>query len=277
MKMDGFERKFRLDQSFALVTGGAGLLGVQHAHALLEIGAHVVIADLSSDNIEKVKDSFKGTKCTFELLDVSNEDSVESLLKNLKKKNINIDILINNAAIDPKVGKNINSKTNKNRLENFSVLEWDKQINVGLKGAFLCSKVFGTSMANQKGGVILNIASDLSIISPDQRIYRSDGLEEEQQNVKPITYSVIKSGMIGLTKYLATYWANKNVRCNALSPGGIFNEQDAKFVSKVSELIPMGRMANRDEYKNAIQFLCSKASSYMTGHNLVMDGGRTIW
>ena len=275
--MDEFQKKYRLDNSFALITGGAGLLGVQHAKALLEIGAHVVIADLSEENIEKLKDPFKGYKCSFELLDVSNEESVKTLFNNLNKKNIIIDILINNAAIDPKVGKKIDPTSNQSRLENFSVLEWDKQMDVGLKGAFLCSKVFGSNMANQKGGVILNIASDLAVIAPDQRLYRREGVDDNQQNVKPITYSVIKSGMIGLTKYLATYWADKNVRCNALSPGGVFNQQDSNFVSKVSKLIPMGRMAYPNEYKSAIQFLCSNASSYMNGHNLVIDGGRTIW
>ena len=121
------------------------------------------------------------------------------------------------------------------------------------------------------------ISSDLGLIAPDQRIYRKSNLAEHQQSVKPITYSVIKSGLIGLTKYISTYWSDKNVRCNALSPGGVFNDQPAEFVEKISELIPLGRMANRDEYRAAIQFLCSEASSYMNGHNLVMDGGRSIW
>jgi len=276
--MSELTRRFRLDNSHALITGGAGLLGIQHAKSLLDVGANVVIADISKENINKIRGSFNGCKCSFELLDVSDENSVQDLFKRLINKNINIDILINNAAIDPKVGKSISSSINKSRLENFPLSEWDRQINVGLKGAFLCSKIFGTHMANiLKGGVILNIASDLSIISPDQRLYRQKNIGEKEQNVKPVTYSVIKSGIVGLTKYLATYWADSNVRCNALSPGGIYNNQDPNFVSRVSELIPLGRMANLDEYQNAIQFLCSPASSYMTGHNLVIDGGRTIW
>ena len=271
-------KRYRVDNSYALITGGAGLLGVQHAHALLDIGAHVVIADISFKNIENIKEQFHGLNCSFEILDVSCENSVLNLLKVLKNKNIDIDILINNAAIDPKVGNSISTSTNQSRLENFPLDEWDNQINVGLKGAFLCSKIFGTNMAhNLKGGVILNVASDLAIISPDQRLYRQEGLDEFEQNVKPITYSVIKNGLIGLTKYLATYWADKNVRCNAISPGGIYNNQDSNFVTRVSELIPLGRMAFPYEYQNAIQFLCSPASSYMNGHNLVIDGGRTIW
>ena len=127
------------------------------------------------------------------------------------------------------------------------------------------------------GGVILNIASDLSIIAPDQRLYRKPEISEEEQSVKPVTYSVIKTALIGLTKYIATYWAEKNVRCNALSPGGVYNNQDVEFVDALSKLIPLKRMANVNEYKSAIQFLCSDASSYMTGFNLVMDGGRHIW
>lgn len=151
-----------------------------------------------------------------------------------------------------------------------------RQLDVGLKGAFICSKVFGSEMAKQGKGVIINIASDLSIIAPDQRIYKSDN-SIESQNVKPITYSVIKSGLIGMTKYLATYWSESNVRVNALSPGGVYENQNSEFVDRLTKLIPLGRMASPDEYKSAIQFLCSDASSYMTGQNLVIDGGRSVW
>jgi NAD(P)-dependent dehydrogenase (short-subunit alcohol dehydrogenase family) len=131
-------------------------------------------------------------------------------------------------------------------------------------------------MASKHGGVILNIASDLSVIAPDQRLYEQEGVDALMQPVKPVTYSVIKTGLIGLTRYLASYWANKNIRVNALSPGGVFNNHDIEFVKKLSKLIPLGRMAHRDEYKGAIQFLCSDASSYMTGQNLILDGGRSI-
>jgi len=127
------------------------------------------------------------------------------------------------------------------------------------------------------GGVVLNIASDLSVIAPDQRLYRRKGLPEDRQPVKPVTYSVIKAGLVGLTRYLSTYWAAQKVRVNALSPGGVFNGQDDEFVTKISNLIPMGRMANVDEYRSAVQFLCSDASSYMTGQNIVIDGGRSVW
>ena len=154
---------------------------------------------------------------------------------------------------------------------------WNQDIAVGLTGAFLCARTFGEIMAKQGKGVILNIASDLALISPDQRLYRKSGLPDQAQFVKPITYSVVKSGLIGLTRYLATYWADCGVRCNALSPGGIHVDQEEDFVQRLSQLIPMGRMASKDEYKAAVAFLVSDASSYMNGANLVMDGGRTVW
>ena len=185
-----------------------------------------------------------------------------------------IDILINNAAIDPKVQKDGVVETS--RLENFSLYDWDFQLKVGLTGAMLCSQIFGQVMAKKGEGVILNIASDLSVFAPDQRLYKKDGLSPDQQPVKPVTYSVIKHGLIGLTKYLATYWADQGVRCNALSPGGVFNGQGDDFVQKLTQLIPMNRMATKDEYRGAVQFLCSDASSYMNGQNIVMDGGRSV-
>ncbi len=188
-----------------------------------------------------------------------------------------VDILVNNAAIDPKM-KGGAGMVESSRLENFPLEQWNVQVAVGLTGAFLCSQAFGTQMAQDgKGGVILNIASDLSVFSPDQRLYRKADLPDDMQPVKPVTYSVIKTGLIGLTRYLATYWAECGVRANALSPGGVFNGQDEVFLQKLSALIPLGRMAQRNEYRCAVQFLCSDASSYMNGQNIVMDGGRSAW
>jgi NAD(P)-dependent dehydrogenase (short-subunit alcohol dehydrogenase family) len=220
---------------------------------------------LSSDNKDRL---------FFKIMDVTKGDNIQDVANELKNDGHNVDILINNAAIDPKVQED--SMVETSRLENFLLDDWDFQLKVGLTGAMLCSQIFGLDMAKRGNGVILNIASDLSTFAPDQRLYKKDGLSPDQQPVKPVTYSVIKHGLIGLTKYLATYWADRGVRCNALSPGGVFNGQGDEFVQKLTQLIPMNRMASKDEYRGAIQFLCSDASAYMNGQNIVMDGGRSV-
>ena len=273
--------KFNLEKNTALITGGVGLLGIHHAKALLESGARVVITDIDESKLNSCKEDllkdFNESKVFFEVMNVTNENSIFNTLNKLTNMRLHIDILINNAAIDPKVQEGDNKLEN-SRLENFDLNDWNHQLSVGLTGAFLCSKIFGQKMANSnKSGVILNIASDLSVISPDQRLYKKNGYSKEMQPVKPITYSVIKSGLIGLTMYLSTYWSEQGVRCNALSPGGIKTNQSEEFVEKLSKLIPMSRMAEKDEYKSAIQFLCSDASSYMNGQNIIMDGGRSVW
>jgi NAD(P)-dependent dehydrogenase (short-subunit alcohol dehydrogenase family) len=271
--------KFNLEGEIALITGASGLLGVEHAKALLEVGATVVLTDIDKINLSKVCDDlikiFGESRVVYRKMDVTNEKNIKAVASELAAKNFNIGILINNAAIDPKVNKNSIIETS--RLENFSLDDWNYQLNVGLTGAMLCSKIFGSEMALQKKGVILNIASDLSVFAPDQRLYKKDGLEWSEQPVKPVTYSVIKHGLIGLTKYLSTYWSGRGVRCNALSPGGVLNGQNDEFVHKLSSLIPVERMANSDEYCSAVQFLCSEASAYMNGQNIVMDGGRSSW
>ena len=270
---------YNLTGKTALITGGAGMLGVQHAAAILEVGGNVVITDLKQKNLDHALDtlsqSFSKKKIYLHPLDVTDEKSIQATLDKLSLDGIRIDILINNAAIDPKV-KGDSSILESSRLENFELDQWNLQLNVGLTGAFLCTKYFGSAMARDgHGGVILNISSDLSVISPDQRLYRRDDLEDHLQPVKPVTYSVIKSGLIGLTKYVATYWAEQGVRCNALSPGGIFNGQGEDFVQALEQLIPLGRMARLDEYRSSVQYLCSDASSYMNGQNVVVDGGRS--
>jgi NAD(P)-dependent dehydrogenase (short-subunit alcohol dehydrogenase family) len=270
--------KFNLTNRNALITGASGLLGVEHAKSLLETGATVILTDVNKDALEKASVSlskkYDELKIICKFMDVTNEKNIENVAEDLKKEGLTIDILVNNAAIDPKVKEETMVETS--RLENFLVEDWDFQIKVGLTGAMLCSKIFGTAMANSNGGVILNVASDLSIFAPDQRLYEKDGLRPDQQPVKPITYSVIKHGLIGLTKYLATYWPERGVRCNALSPGGVYNDQDKEFVFKLTNLIPMNRMASLGEYHGAVQFLCSDASAYMNGQNIVMDGGRSV-
>ena len=273
--------KFDLTGKTALITGAAGLLGIEHAAALLESGAGVVLTDLGSTALDTARNQlqqhFKHSTIVVQVMDVSQADAINRVAETLWQSGMRIDILVNNAAIDPKV-KGEQTVLETSRLENFPLDQWDLQLAVGLTGAFLCSKVFGAAMAKDcKGGVILNIASDLSVFSPDQRLYRKEGLPDDLQPVKPVTYSVIKAGLVGLTRYLATYWSERGVRCNALSPGGVFTEQNDVFVRRLSSLIPLGRMAEKNEYRAAVQFLCSDASSYMNGQNILMDGGRSAW
>jgi NAD(P)-dependent dehydrogenase (short-subunit alcohol dehydrogenase family) len=273
--------RFDLSGKTALVTGAAGLLGFEHAAALLECDATVVLTDISPRQLaeakRKLNNEFPVANISVYEMDVSIPEAIHAVQTALSDQGVKIDILVNNAAIDPKV-KDDAGVVESSRLENFPRVQWDLQIAVGLTGAFLCSQTFGAAMAKGgEGGVILNIASDLSVFAPDQRLYRKEGLPDDMQAVKPVTYSVIKAGLVGLTRYLATYWADQGVRSNALSPGGVFNGQGEEFVQRLSNLIPMGRMARRDEYRAAVQFLCSDASSYMNGQNVVMDGGRSGW
>ena len=273
--------KFDLTGKTALITGAVGLLGMEHAAALLESGASVVLTDMCAAALDiaaqRLSELHNRARILTAVMDVTDLAAIGSVAEMLSGRGFRVDILVNNAAIDPKVtGEQGILETS--RLENFPREQWDLQVAVGLTGAFLCSQVFGSAMSQVgSGGVILNIASDLSVIAPDQRLYRKHGLPEDLQPVKPVTYSVIKAGLVGLTRYLATYWADKGIRCNALSPGGVSNGQGEEFVARLTSLIPLGRMADRDEYRAAVQFLCSDASSYMNGQNVVIDGGRSSW
>ena len=242
-----------------VLTGGNGFLGNQINEALLNEGANVYIIDIKEPN--------KRTSAKYFKSDITSEQDLKKILKFFKFKKIKIDVLINNAAVDYPPLK---SKKNNFKLETFPNNLWDKDISVSLKGSYLCTKVFGSYMSRFKKGSIINVSSDLGIIAPDQRIYKNSGF------VKPVTYSVAKHGIIGLTKYTASYWGEKNIRCNAIAPGGIYNKQDRSFVKKINQLIPLRRMAKKNEYNGLILFLCSDLSSYITGSIIVADGGRTI-
>ena len=272
--------KFDLTGKTALITGAGGVLGVEHAAALLGSGASTVLTDMSAAALDaaaqRLSESHDHARILTAVMDVTSPAAIGGVAEMLSGRGLRVDILVNNAAIDPKV-KGDQGVVETSRLEHFPVEQWDLQVAVGLTGAFLCSQVFGSAMSRDgKGGVILNIASDLSVFAPDQRLYRKNGLPDELQPVKPVTYSVIKAGLIGLTRYLATYWADKGVRCNGLSPGGVYNGQGDEFVQRLTSLIPLGRMAGKDEYRSAVQFLCSDASAYMNGQNVVIDGGRSV-
>jgi NAD(P)-dependent dehydrogenase (short-subunit alcohol dehydrogenase family) len=271
-------KAFDLSGRVAIITGGAGLLGPQHAKAIAEAGGFPVLVDINKEEAVRkaglISERYRVSSMGIGT-DITKMDRVEAMSERVLKRFGRIDILINNAANDPKV--KANEDRSWSRFEKFPIEMWNKDIAVGLTGAFLCSQVIGNEMAKRRGGVILNVSSDLGVIAPDQRIYLKKGVPVEKQSAKPVSYSVVKHGLIGLTKYLATYWADKNVRVNAISPGGVYTGQPAEFVHKLRNLIPLGRMAKKDEYEAAILFLVSDASSYMTGANLIIDGGRTCW
>ncbi|TDU28351.1 NAD(P)-dependent dehydrogenase (short-subunit alcohol dehydrogenase family) [Panacagrimonas perspica] len=270
---------FSLDGRVVIITGGGGMLGYQHAATVASLGGKPVLLDISEEALDRNRSRLIaefGTPVLTRPVDITDPVAVEDAKAAVLQHHGQVDVLINNAARNPKVEDA--SDRNFSRLENFPIEQWRQDLDVGLGGAFLCAQVFGTQMALAgRGGVIINIASDLGVIAPDQRLYRVEGLAEHLQPVKPVTYSVVKHGLLGLTKYLATYWCEQGVRCNALSPGGVYAGQNDVFVSKLAKLIPMGRMAEPDEYRGAIAFLCSDASAYLNGANLVMDGGRSVW
>jgi NAD(P)-dependent dehydrogenase (short-subunit alcohol dehydrogenase family) len=269
---------FDLSGRVAVITGGAGFLGCKHAEAIAGARGIPVLADLDGAAARAQSARIAGeygVDATGEQVDVRQEGEVEQLLERVLADHGRVDILVNNAANDPKVdGAGAPGWA---RVEAFPLDVWNEDIAVGLTGAFLCAKVIGGELAQRGRGVVLNVASDLSVIAPDNRLYDDPGLEAGEQPVKPISYAVTKTALLGLTRYLAVYWASAGVRVNAISPGGVYNAQPREFLDRIERLIPLGRMAAHDEYKGAVLFLCSDASSYVTGHNLVADGGRSVW
>jgi len=255
---------FDLSGRVAVVTGGAGLLGRRHLSILSAAGATAVNLDVT-----------ELTDFASIVTDITDEDSVIRASNRLFDEFGHVDILVNNAARNPKIEGPDSASWS--RFESFSRAEWDMDIAVGLTGAFLVSQAIGTKMAERGRGTILNVCSDLAVIAPDQRLYQLPGRMESDQPVKPVSYSVVKHGLLGLTRYLATYWAQSGIRVNAISPGGVENDQNPDFVARIRQLIPLDRMAKIDEYEGAVLFCCSDASSYMTGHNLIIDGGRSCW
>ena len=240
-----------------IITGGMGFLGKQISKAFFNAKSKVIIIDI---NVKKLSKNYDIYEC-----DITKETDLKNTFRKILNKYKSADILINNAANN--YGAGVNS--NKMKLENFDEKIWNDDLNVGLKGAMLCTKIFGSKMNQQsQGGNIINISSDLGLISPDNRIY-------DKNSVKPVTYSVVKHGIIGLTKYTATYWPKK-VRCNTLAFGGMENNHSKKFINRLKKLIPLNRMAKKNEYNDTMLFLASKASSYINGSTIVVDGGRTI-
>lgn len=268
---------FSLEGKVIIITGGAGLLGSQYAEAVASVGGRPILLDRDGRKLDLVVEDV-GRRFSCDpiglVCDITDKQQVVSCMDTILDLAGKFHGLVNNAANNPVVDSKL-SKDNLTSFEDMTFDFWSRDISVGLTGTFFCCQVFGTYLATHEGGVIVNVSSDLSVISPDQRIYRTGGGNE--QPVKPVTYSVVKTGLIGLTRYLATYWADNGVRVNAISPGGVYVDQPDDFVERLSALIPMGRMAVTDEYKGTIIYLLSDASSYMTGFNLVVDGGRSCW
>ncbi len=269
---------FSLKNKNIVVTGSLGLLGREFVESIAEYQGNLILIDLDQSKLDeqakKIETKYN-IKCKGYSIDISKESNFQKKIKVILNEFQKIDGLINNAANNPKVE---NSDQSFSRLENFDLNIWDNDLNVGLKGSFLCIKYFGKEISqNTDGGSIINISSDLGLIAPDQSLYRLENLHDDLQPVKPVTYSVVKTGLIGLTKYVSTYWAHKGVRCNALCPGGVENNQDPEFINKLSTKIPMNRMAKKDEYRGSVIYLLSDASSYVNGAIIVADGGRTAW
>ncbi len=269
-KTDQLERLFGLKGRVAIVTGAAGQLGGEYVRCLLGAGAKVGAFDINFDNPKSILDSIDSPELLKVRVDITDRASIERGLKEVTERLGSPSILVNNAAIDAPPNS---TEVDTGPFETYPESSWDRMMEVNLKGMMLCCQVIGGQMAQKGGGSIINIASIYGILSPDQRIYEY----KDKPFFKPLSYCVSKSGVLNLTRYLATYWAKKNVRVNTLTLGGVFNNQDETFLKNYSSKVPLGRMARADEYNGAILFLASDASSYMTGANLVVDGGYSCW
>ncbi len=261
---------FNLSGKTAIVTGAAGQLGGEYVRALLGAGASVAALDIRPDNPKGNLKEIDSERFQLTEVDITSRASIQSALETVTARFGNPDILINNAAIDAPPDA---CEQETGPFETYPESSWELMMDVNLKGLFLCCQVIGGHMACTGGGSIINISSIYGIVSPDQRIYEY----KDKPFFKPVTYSVTKSGILNLSRYLATYWAKNNVRVNTLTLGGVFNNQDNVFLKNYTDKVPLGRMAKQNEYNGAILYLASGASSYMTGANIIIDGGYSCW
>lgn len=267
---------FDLTGRTAVVTGGAGLLGVQFCRTLAEAGANVVVVDIDREAAEAAAEDLhaEGWGAMAAPTDITDPEAAEALVAKTLEAYGRLDVLVNSAALDPKFDQENVEAQGANAFESFPLEAWNQALAVNLTGMFLCSQAAAKPMLTQGKGVMINLCSTYGLGGPDQRLYQREG---KPPRYKPVTYTVTKAGVLGMTKYLATYYAGKDIRVNALSPGGVFNNHDDQFVQAYSYRTVMGRMAHKHEMNGAILFLASDASSYMTGANLVVDGGWTAW
>lgn len=273
---------FKLDGRVALVTGGAGLLGAEFCRSLAQAGAAVMVADINGPIAKDLAIALValGYRATAIDADITSPDSVQRMVQVALETYGRLDILVNSAALDPKFDPQHKSANlhgpGSGAFEDFPFEAWNQALAVNLTGAYLCCQAVVHPMLTQGSGVIVNLSSIYGLAGPDQRLYQR-GAAGAPAQYKPVYYSVTKAGILGLTRYLATYYAGKNIRVNALTPGGVFNGHDESFVQAYSARAVLGRMAEKDEMNGALLFLASDASAYMTGANLVVDGGWTAW
>lgn len=275
-------KPFDLVDKVAIVTGATGLLGTEHSLCLAEAGAVVIIVDLEQKACSALSDRIAsqggGTAVGF-AADITDRSQLLCLRDKVLNRFGHIDILINNAAIDDKVTSAAGNDDTSNKkpvgFEEFPLEVWQRVLKVNLTSMFLCCQVFGTPMAERGRGSIINISSTYGIVAPDQRLYRNR--QDEQELFKSPAYPVSKGGVIALTRFIAAYWGEKGVRANTLSPGGVRANQPKYFIENYARRTPVARMAEPGDYRGAVLFLSSDASRYMTGANLVVDGGFTIW
>jgi len=272
---------FRLDGRVVLVTGGAGLLGRGYCEALLQAGARVVIGDLDGARAQALAAELGCERTLAQKLDVTSEDSVGQAVNAAVERFGTLDVLVNNAALTVRGGSERLAPADYFApFEDYKREVWDLAVSVNLTGMLLCAQAAGRQMLSQNppGGVMVNVASTYGVVAPDQRVY--EGVRSPYTDTgfnTPVSYAVTKTAVLGLTRYLATYWGSKNIRVNALTPHGVFDNHDEAFVRNFVYRSPLGRMARNDEYRGALLFLVSDASSYMTGANLIVDGGWTAW
>jgi NAD(P)-dependent dehydrogenase (short-subunit alcohol dehydrogenase family) len=259
-----------------IVTGGAGLLGREYGRALVDAGAQVVLADVDADEAARVASELQGPGSAIGIgVDVASEASVADLVRRTLDRFGRIDGLVNNAALNPSVDRDATKRLDLS-FESYPLELWNRSLAVNLTGMFLCAREVAPVMLAQKRGSIVNVSSTYGLVGPDQRLYDSGRPDAARQH-KPVDYSVTKSAVVGFTHYLAAYWTSSGIRVNTLTPGGVRHQQPDDFVARYASRTPLGRMAERHEYCGALLFLLSDASSYMTGANLVVDGGWTAW
>jgi len=266
-----FER--RLEGRVVVLTGGAGLLGRNHSVALARAGARVVVADIDRARAAEVAGGLPPEQGMAVGVDITSQSSVKNMIRCVVDRFGGIDALVNNAALDPKFDPQ-HAGLHTDSFERCPLEEFRRSLDVNLTGAFICTQAAAPFLLSSTCGSVVNVASIYGVSGPDQRLYLRDG---GQVRYKPVAYSAAKSGLLGFTRYLAAYWAGRGIRVNALTLGGVEAGHDPEFVRRYSEKTMLGRMARQDEYGGALVFLLSDDSSYMTGANLVVDGGWTAW